>query len=87
MKDRGLELLQNIRKNRDITTGGEVSVLLKEKMKFKRIKQCQYTSFEHTVVKVSIENNKSLLVISIYRVLSVPVTEFWWRLSSCLKPW
>ena len=75
VKDYGYVLLQNIRKNREKTTGGGVGILLKKEMKFKRIKQCQYTSFEHTVVKVSIENNKSLLVISIYRVLLVPVTE------------
>ena len=39
-------------------------------------KHGQFTSFEHKVVKVIIENNKSLLLISIYRVLFVPVTVF-----------
>ena len=76
VKEYGYVLLHNIRKNRKKSTGGGVGILLKKEMKHKRIKHAQFTSFEHIVVKVSIENNKSLLVISIYRVLFVPVTVF-----------
>ena len=76
VKEYGYVLLHNIRKNRKKSTGGGVGILLKKEMKYKRIKHAQFTSFEHIVVKVSIENNKSLLVISIYRVLFVPVTVF-----------
>ena len=76
VKEYGYILLHNIRKDREKAGGGGVGILLKRDMKFKRIKHGQFSSFEHKVVKVSIQNNRSLLVISIYRVLFVPVTVF-----------
>ena len=76
VKEYGYVLLHNIRKNREKSSGGGVGILLKKDMKYKKIKHGQFTSFEHKVVKVTIDNNKSLLLISIYRVLFVPVTVF-----------
>ena len=76
VKDYGYVLIHNIRKNREKELGGGVGILLKNDMKYKRLNQGQFTSFEHTILKVGVGNNKSLLVISIYRVLFVPVGVF-----------
>ena len=50
--------------------------MLKNDIKYKPINDCQYTSFEHIVLKISIGSSKSLLLVSIYCVLFVPVTTF-----------
>ena len=76
VKEYGYVLVHNIRKNREKDGGGGVGILLKKDMKYKKIKHDQFTSFEHKVVKVIMDSNKSLLLISIYRVLFVPVTVF-----------
>ena len=74
VKEYGYVLLHNIRKNREKSSGGGVGILLKKDMKYKKIKHGQFTSFEHKVVKVIIENNKSLLLISIYVLLYNHIT-------------
>ena len=69
-------LLHNIRKNRKKESGGGVGIMLKRDIKYKRLKHKQFSSFEHIIVKVMLGNNKSVLLISIYRVLFTPVTVF-----------
>ena len=76
VKDYGYVLVHNIRKNRKKITGGGVGILLKNNVKFKRIKHKQFESFEHVIVKISIGSSETLLAVSIYRVLFVPVTVF-----------
>ena len=76
VKDYGYVLVHNIRKNRKKDSGGGVGILLKKEMKYKRLRHRQFTSFEHIIVKISVGKSKSLLLISIYRVLFVPVTVF-----------
>ena len=50
--------------------------MLKQGIKYKRLKHKQFTSFEHIIVKVMLTSSKSVLLISIYRVLFVPITVF-----------
>ena len=76
VKDYNYVLLHNIRKDRAKEDGGGVGILLKKDIKYKRINHNQFTSFEHIIVKVMLGNSKSILVISIYRVLFVPISEF-----------
>ena len=76
VKEYDYVLLHNIRKNRGKEKGGGVGILLKKDIKYKRLNHSQFTSFEHIIVRVYLENNKSLLLISIYRVLFVPVNVF-----------
>ena len=75
-KTYGYNLLHNIRKNRKKELGGGVGILMKLDICYKRINQKQFSSFEHIVMKVSLEQNKSLILVSIYRVLFVSVTVF-----------
>ena len=51
-------------------------MLLKHDINYKRVKHKEFSSFEHKIVKVVVEKGRSLLLISIYRVLFVPVTMF-----------
>ena len=76
VKEYEYELVHNIRKNREKENGGGVGILLKTNIKYKRIDQKQFTSFEHIVVKLHLEDSSSLLLVSIYRVLFVSVTVF-----------
>ena len=76
VKDYDYVLVHNIRKDRQKEVGGGVGILLKTNIKYKRINQRQFSSFEHIVVKVFLADNSSLLLISIYRVLFVSVTVF-----------
>ena len=76
VKDYGYVLVHNIRKNRKKIIGGGVGIMLKNDVKYKRIKHKEYDSFEHVIVKINVGNSKSLLAVSIYRVLFVSVTTF-----------
>ena len=76
VKEYDYVLVHNIRKNREKENGGGVGLMLKTNIKFKRIHQKQFTSFEHIVVKILLSGNTSLLLVSIYRVLFVSITVF-----------
>ena len=76
VKEYGYILLHNIRKNRKKETGGGVGILLKIDINYKRINHKQFSSFEHIIIKILPKDNKSLLLVSIYRVLFVSVTVF-----------
>ena len=76
IKDYGYTLLHNIRKNRKKVIGGGVGVLVKWGMKYKTIKNKEFSSFEHIIIRIPVTVRTSLLVISIYRVLFVSVTVF-----------
>ena len=76
VKTYGYVLLHNRRKNRDKELGGGVGILLKTGMSFKHLNYKQYSSFEITILKISLKDNKSLILVSIYRVLFVSVTTF-----------
>ena len=76
VKDYGYELLHNFRKNREKETGGGVGILIKFDLKYKRVHHKQFQSFEHIVLKILVSDKTPLLLVSIYRVLFVPVTVF-----------
>ena len=73
IKDYGYTLLHNIRKNRKKVIGGGVGVLVKWGMKYKTIKNKEFSSFEHIIIRIPVTVRTSLLVISIYK-LFVSVT-------------
>ena len=76
VKTYGYVLLHNRHKNREKDIGGGVGIMLKSNYTFKHLKFNSFSSFEMTVVKVSVQNNKSILLVSIYRVLFVSVSIF-----------
>ena len=76
VKDYGYMLHHNRRKNRRKEGGGGVGILLKTCVKFKKINYKQFSSFEHTIIQVPVTNRSNVLLISIYRVLFVPVSDF-----------
>ena len=69
-------LIHNRRQGRQKELGGGVGILLKTGISYKRLNYKQYSSFELTVVKININSNKHLVLVSIYRVLFVSITTF-----------
>ena len=76
VKDYGYKLVHRIRKNREKEIGGGVGILIKLGMKFKPMKQKEFSSFEHITVQISVTNQKKILAVSIYRVLFISVNIF-----------
>ena len=76
VKTYGYKLLHNRRKNRLKETGGGVGLLVKSNIGHKHMKSKTYSSFESTVVKLFLTNNKSITLLCIYRLLFVPITVF-----------
>ena len=62
VKTYGYKLLHNRRKNRQKETGSGVGILIRTSMVYKHMKTKTYSSFELTMVKVFINNNKSILL-------------------------
>ena len=78
-------MLHNRRRNREKTIGGGVGVMLKVTLESKKVSSKQFSSFEHTIVKIKIKNKTSLTLISIYRLLFVPTNIFLKELSELLE--
>ena len=76
VKTYGYILLHNIRQDWQKELGGGVGILLKTGISYKRLNYKQYSSFELTVLKLHINDNQHLVLISIYRVLFVPIYTF-----------
>ena len=76
VKTYGYKLLHNRRKNRQKETGSGVGTLIRTSMIYKHMKTKTYSSFELTMVKVFIKNKKSILLLSISRVLFESITVF-----------
>ena len=68
VKTYGYKLLHCRRKNRKKETGGGVGVLVRVGIKRKQMNTKMYSSFEHTLVKIFLKNNKSLAVVCVYRL-------------------
>ena len=85
VKDYDYVLEHNIRSNREKSIGGGVGILLKTNIKYKRVNQKQFSSFEHIVVKVFLTDNSSILLISIYRVLFVSLAVFLDEIAKLLE--
>ena len=71
IKDSGYKLLHNRRKDRDKEVGGGVGVMVKHSMNCKQQNGKSFSSFEHTMVKIKLTNNTSMILITIYRLLYV----------------
>ena len=77
--------MHNRRKNRLKEIGGGVGILLKLSIGSKHIKSKEYSSFELTVVKVFLTNEKSLTLVCIYRLLFVSITVVFEELVQMLE--
>ena len=76
IKTYGYKLVHDRRKNREKETGGGVGIMLKLGMKYKHVPIRTYSSFELTLLKLSRNNGKTVLLVSLYRLLFVSVTVF-----------
>ena len=76
IKPYGYKLLINRRRNRDKIIGGGVGVMLKESLSSKHISIKQFSSFEHTTVKVQLNDKTNLTLITIYRLQFVTTGTF-----------
>ena len=75
-KTYGYKLLHDTRKNREKDIGGGVGILIKSTIPAKQLPVRHFNSFEHTIVKISLAQQKVLYLICIYRVLFVPTASF-----------
>ena len=85
VKTHGYELLHCRRKNSVKEVGGGVGVLVKAKIKKKQLKSKNVSSFEHTIVKIFLHNNKSITLVCIYRLLFVSVVIILQELTQLLE--
>ena len=85
VKTYGYELLHCRRKNREKETGGGVGILVRTKMKKKHLKTKKYSSFENMMVKLFLRNNKSTVLICIYRLLFVSTVTFFEEFTEMLE--
>ena len=85
IKSYGYKFLHDRRRNREKSIGGGTGIILKDTLVSKHIKMKQFSSFEHTIVKVKINNNTYLTLISIYRVLFVQVNLFLEEFTALLE--
>ena len=85
VKSYGYTLLHNRRCNRDKVHGGGVGIMLKTSMSHKHISSKSFSSFEHTIVKVRLKGNTNFTMISIYRLLSIPINVFFGDFTKLLE--
>ena len=85
VKTYGYKLFHCRRKNRQKETGGGVGVLVKLSINSKQLKSKVYESFEHTIVKISLSNKKSVTFLCIYWVLFVSLVIFLKELTCLLE--
>ena len=76
IKTYGYQLLHDRRKDRDKERGGGVGIMVKLKRIVKQQHVKHYTSFEHTIVKLSQKNNRTMFLITVYRLHSVSLSIF-----------
>ena len=76
IKTYGYQLLHDRRKEREKDRGGGVGIMVKSNRIVKHLRIKHYKSFEHTIVKLSTQKNKSMLLIAVYRLLSVTTSIF-----------
>ena len=68
IKTYGYRLLHNRRKNREKELGGGVGIMLKVSMSHKQVSCKSFSSFEHTMVQIHLNDNSKLMLIAIYRL-------------------
>ena len=76
MKQRGYKFLHNRRVNREKEVGGGVGVMVKSSIHSKQLSCKPFSSFEHTMVRIKLTNNTTLLLVTIYRLLFISTNIF-----------
>ena len=84
-KDFGFILKHTIRKNRAKTTGGGVGLLIKNTLETKQVKMKQFQTFEHHALKVNMEGNEWVTLVSIYRLDYEPIDLFFTEFTQLLE--
>ena len=76
IKSYGYTLKHNIRKDPEKDRGGGVGIIVRSTLSVTQLSSKSFTSFEHVAIKLNCTNKKKILLISIYRLLYVPVAVF-----------
>ena len=76
MKNFGYQFKHNIRNDPGKERVGGVGILLKSTLSPTQISSKMFCSFEHTVVKLPCADNGHIMLISIYRLLYIPISVF-----------
>ena len=72
----GYQLLHNIRKEREKDRGSGVGILISSTITAKQLPVKHYTSFEHTIVKISLVKKQTMYLICIYRLQHISTASF-----------
>ena len=84
IKSYGYKLLHNPRKDREKERGGGVGIMVRDSLSVKQVSSKHFKSFEQTVVRLQLANKKTMILISIYRLLFVPIPLFLEEFSDLL---
>ena len=76
VKTYGYKLLHNIRKDREKDRGGGVGIFIKSTIQAKQLPVRHFSSFEHTIVKIPLAQQRTLYLICVYRLLFVATVTF-----------
>ena len=76
IKSHGYILKHNIRKDPEKDRGGGVGIIVRSTLSATQLSSRSFTSFEHVAIKLNCTNKRKILLISIYRLLYVPVAVF-----------
>ena len=81
----GYTLLNNRRKDRPKETGGGVGLLIESNVVKKQLSSRMYSSFELTMVRITLLTKNSLILIFVYRLLFIPITVFLEEITQLLE--
>ena len=85
IKTYGYDLKHCIRNDPEKDRGGGVGILVRSTLSVKQVSTKSFTSFEHVVIKLHCSNKKTIFLISIYRLLYIPVAIFHDEFSELLE--
>jgi len=85
IKTYGYDLKHCIRNDPEKDRGGGVGILVRSTLSVTQVSTKSFTSFEHVVVKLPCSNKKTIFLISIYRLLYIPVSIFHDEFSELLE--
>ena len=84
IKTYGYKFLHNPRKDREKERGRGVGIMVRDSLSVKQVSSKHFKSFEQTVVRLQLANKKTMILISIYRLLFVPIPLFLEEFSDLL---
>ena len=85
VKTYGYELIHKIRKDRSKERGGGVGIIVRSTIPGKPLPCNDFCSFECNIVKIPLKDNKFIVLISVYRLQFIPVSEFISEFSDLLE--